>query len=145
MEYFLGAVIAVACMAILSKIVRRESKSLRLNVVYRQSHIFSMLSSSLIMPLGGHTSPELLDTQATRYFDSKHLRVLFFNDRAYWIKDQQVYVADVLDGIVDEQSTKTLDMMAMSKVELDEMIFIIDKLNEGSSKHDGGNSGNQKL
>lgn len=145
MEYFLGAVIATVLMTVLLRMVRQESRQIRVKLTYRQSHIFNLARYSWLTSSGYRDAPDEIDTQATRHFDSRHMRVLFLNNRAYWIKNQQVYVADVLDGVVDEQSTKTLDMMALDKVELDEMIFIIEKLNEGSNKYDGGNSGNQKF
>jgi hypothetical protein len=60
---------------------------------------------------------------------------------AYWIKDSKVYRADLLEGRVQEDSAKVLDMMALDKVELEEVIFIVDKLTEGKS-NDNGNPRN---
>lgn len=59
------------------------------------------------------------------------MRVLFVEDKAYWIKDNSVYSANVFDGIVDEESAFKLDIMGMDAVELKEISFIVEKLTEG--------------
>jgi len=67
-----------------------------------------------------------------------------YNRNAYWIKDNTVYSADILDGIIQEDSTKKVDIMSMDKVQLDEMIYIIDMLTEGAS-NENGSSGNKEF
>lgn len=80
-------------------------------------------------------------TQATNHYDSRQVRVLMTETNAYWIADNALHVADVVDGSVVESSTKKVDMMGMDKVELEEMIFIVEKLTEGKS-NDRWSSGN---
>jgi hypothetical protein len=60
---------------------------------------------------------------------------------AYWIANNALQVAKIIDGIVQEDSAKKVDMMGMDKVELEEMIFIVEKLTEGKS-NDRWSSGN---
>ncbi len=82
-----------------------------------------------------------LVSQATKLYDKTHLRIIIFNDSAYWIKDNVFYTAEVVDGNVDEASAKVVDTMTMDKVQLDTMAFIVDKLTEGTAD-DHRNSGN---
>ena len=76
--------------------------------------------------------PERIETQASKYHDSSQTRILFTEQHAYWIKDNSVYRADVVEGAILNESAKPLDIMSMDKVELDEMMFIIETLTEGS-------------
>ena len=62
------------------------------------------------------------------------------DDRAYWIKDNTFYEANLVDGEVDKNTTKVVDTMTMDKVELDKMAFIVQKLTEGT-RNDFGNPG----
>lgn len=82
-----------------------------------------------------------LKTQATEHYDSRQVRVLMTETNAYWIANNALYTAEIIDGSVVESSTKKVDMMGMSKVELEEMIFIVEKLTEGKS-NDRWSSGN---
>ncbi len=52
------------------------------------------------------------------------------DDQAYWIKDNTFYTADMVQGTVDKETTRIVDTMTMNKVQLDKMIFIIDRLRE---------------
>jgi hypothetical protein len=60
---------------------------------------------------------------------------------AYWIEDSRVYTANFEDGVVDYDNKIVVDMTAIDKVELDKMIFVVERLTEGLS-NDSGNSGN---
>jgi len=61
------------------------------------------------------------------------------DNNAYWIKDNVFYMADMSsDGMVDKDTTRIVDTMAMNKVQLDKMMFIIDRLREDT--YDSGGS-----
>jgi hypothetical protein len=83
---------------------------------------------------------EIPETQASKYFDSKYtVKVMMFENQAYWIKDNSVFVADIVDGNVDKSGAKVIDTMAMDKVQLDRLSFIVETLTKGRS-NDSGNS-----
>lgn len=72
------------------------------------------------------------------------IRFLTMEGKAYWIQDSKVYVSELIDGdlsSINESSTKVVDMMALDKVELDKMVFIVETLTEGLA-NDSRNSGN---
>ncbi len=98
---------------------------------------------NLLRPLMPYLVPELRRkvTQATKHNQKTQVRVIFTEEEAYWITNNKLYVAQLIDGIVDEESTKVVDTMTMDKVQLDRMIFIVEKLTEGLT-NDSGNSGN---
>lgn len=86
-----------------------------------------------------HSKP--FKTQATNHYDKNRVKVIITDSKAYWIRDNAVYEADVISGIVQENSTKVVDMMALDEVKLKDMMFIIDKLTEGQT-NDSGDSWN---
>jgi hypothetical protein len=49
----------------------------------------------------------------------------------YWIVNNTFYVADIVDGNVEENTTRLVDTMTMDKVQLDKIMFIVEKLREG--------------
>jgi hypothetical protein len=87
------------------------------------------------------TPKPLPKTQARKHTSDISTRVLFLNDSAYWIKDNALYTAKLIDGKVDDESTTTVDTMGMDKVQLDKTIFIVSKLTEGL-EDDRSNTGN---
>lgn len=80
-------------------------------------------------------------SQATKHLDSKHLRVFIDFDKAYWIKNNRLYSADVIDGIIIQETEKEVDTMTVNKVELNKLTFIVEKLTEGLD-NDSSSSGN---
>lgn len=71
--------------------------------------------------------------------DKNHIRVIIMDNRAYWIKDNTFYTANMsIDGTVDKDTTSRVDTEGMSKIQLDQMLFIVDKLREGTFDDSGG-------
>jgi hypothetical protein len=135
MEYFVGALIALGVVFFAKYFYEIEKRqNMKVRVRYRQSYIFHMT-----MPMAFMTPLKTLDTQATRHFDNTKLKVVFTDTKAYWIKDNTVYEADIVNGLVQENSEKVVDMMALDDVKLKDMMLIIDKLTEGQT-NDRGNS-----
>lgn len=106
------------------------------SVVYRQSHIKLLTQAASF----GFFDFPVKATQSRKIIEKTQTRIIFSEDKAYWIKNNTFLQADLVDGIVDESTTKVVDTMTMDKVELDKMIFIVQKLTEGIS-NDGGSSG----
>lgn len=106
---------------------------------YTQSHIQSLLSPLLqYVPKDVERTP----TQSRTFVKDSYVRVLVMDDSAYWIKDHALFTADLVDGEVVKETTRKVDTMAMSKVELDKTMFIVEKLREGLDDANGG-TGNQ--
>lgn len=127
MEYFLGSIATMLVMLLAVRILKR--KSVRVVPQQSQSKLFEITKNTDIVI-------ELLypkvKTQAMKHHESNIVRVIFAEQQAYWIKDSVFYTADI-DGLgfVDVDSTRAVDTMAMDKVQLDKMSFIVEKLTEG--------------
>ena len=142
MEYLLGSLVTLACIVIVNKVFKKyDEREIRLNISFSQSRSFELIKDLLpYIP----QQKEKLVSQSTKHFDETSLKILFINEDAFWITDNSVYTSKIIDGEVDTENKKKVDMMGMSKVELDKMIFIVDMLTEGDN-NDSGNSRNKKL
>lgn len=129
MEYFIAAFVTLVILFFAKYFYEIEKRqSVKMRVRYSQSHIFS-----LTMPFAFSIPTKTLDTQATRHFDETKLKIIFTEEKAYWIRDNAVYEADIVNGVIQENSSKVVDMMALDDVKLKDMMFIIDKLTEEQS------------
>jgi hypothetical protein len=81
------------------------------------------------------------ETQSRKHEERTKIRVIIVDNQAYWVKDNVFYTADMVHGDVDKETTRTVDTMAMNKVQLDKMIFIMDRLQEGNNFNDSGSTG----
>lgn len=139
MEYLLGSFLTLIGVSVLLYANQSfNGTSTRILPQVSQSRSFSMISPYIIMV--GKPS-ENIKTQAIKHFEANSVRILMTEKSAYWIKNNNVYSADIVDGVIVEETTKVVDMMGMNKVQLDEMMFIIEKLTEGTD-NDRWNSGN---
>lgn len=135
MEYFVGAVITVIAFAVVNFLLNKnktEDKSLQ--ITYSQSHVYELMRP--LIQMVGHIE-EGVERQSTNYLKNVYMRIMIVKDKAYWIKDNAFYVADVVDGEVSKQNARVVDTMNMDKVELDEMLFIVEKLREDNNDSRG--------
>jgi len=79
-------------------------------------------------------------SQSKIHFDKTNIKVIIFDNSAYWIKDNIFYKAPLVNQLIDKDAAEQVDTMGMNKVQLDKMLFIMDKLREGI-KDDSRGSG----
>jgi len=141
MKYIAGFLLAFILIYIVDKLQHKNNifqeqriKPLR----YSQSHIHS-----LVFPLlpKGVRHKKIKKTQSAIHEAKNNIKVIIMDNSAYWIKDNAFYTADMsIDGTVNKDSTRRVDTDRMSKVQLDKMLFIIDRLREGTLD-DSGSAG----
>ena len=81
-------------------------------------------------------------TQSQIQHDKTNIKVIIFDRNAYWIKDNIFYKAPLVDDLINKDAAEQVDTMGMDKVQLDKMLFIMDKLREGINDDSRG-SGDQ--
>lgn len=141
MEYLIGSLITILGMLVISKISKKtveDTRAGKYRVVYNQSHVYKILRPYIL--LDSLINKEDKRTQVMDYEDSMYVRVMVVDDQAYWIKDNTFFTADMVDNNLDNESTRTVDTMGMDDVQLKKMMFIVDKLTEGTP-NDRGDSG----
>jgi hypothetical protein len=77
-------------------------------------------------------------TQSKNHYDKTNVKVIIVDNNAYWIKDNIFYKAPLVDQLIDKESAEQVDTINMDKVQLDKMLFIMDKLREGISDDSRG-------
>jgi hypothetical protein len=124
----------------MSFIKKEEVKKQKLTVRYSQSHIFDLVSP-LLPSIINKTNKQRI-SQSTIYDKKTNIRVIIVEDMAYWVKDNVFYKASINNEGVDSETTKVVDTIGMDSVELDKMLFIMDRLREGLD-NDSGSTGNK--
>lgn len=139
MDLVLGSLItilSIVSITVANNFFNSKPKSLIPKV--SQSRTFAILSPNIIMTVNRRKERP---SQSLNHFNSIKVKILMTETKAYWIKNNAVYVAEIENGIILDETAKVVDMMAMDRVQLDEMMFIIEKLTEGKS-NDRWDSGN---
>lgn len=80
-------------------------------------------------------------TQSRKHQEKTTTNVIVVDNEAYWIKNNIFYKAPLVNERIDKDSAEQVDTTNMDKVQLDKMLFIVDKLTEGTSDDSRG-SGN---
>lgn len=143
MEYVIGSIVTVAALFVFSRLLMPSPNEMRqIKIVNRQSRLFELIRPAIPFL---ESEPELPETQSYRYEDSLHLKVIVSNGIAYWIHENRLYQGDFIDGNIDKESGKIVDTMALSKVELDRMSYIVDRLNSKGGNLDYRNTGNEEF
>jgi hypothetical protein len=70
-------------------------------------------------------------TQSTKHYDKTNVKVIILDNQAYWIKDNIFYRAPLVGQSIDKELAEEVDTISMDRVQLDKMLFIMDKLREG--------------
>lgn len=130
MEYLIGSMVTLVSIFFANKLITKQLVSHRpVSVSLSQSYIHETLAPFL--PTNQELKSISRKTQSKNHYNETSMRVIFFEDKAYWIKDNSFYTANVVDGLIDEESKSRVDIMGMNDVQLKEMSFIVDKLTEG--------------
>jgi hypothetical protein len=70
-------------------------------------------------------------TQSKLHYNKTNVKVIILDNQAYWIKDNIFYKAPLDGQSIDKESAEQVDTIHMDKVQLDKMLFIMDRLREG--------------
>jgi hypothetical protein len=140
MEYFVGSIITLLTMIVVGKVfIPKITNKVIPPIRYGQSHLYEIIKNFIPRDIFSLIKKE--NTQSFNYLKENGIRVFFTEREAYMIKNGKFVVAEFDGKTINMDSIKPVDIMGMDKVELDKMIFIIDKLTEGKT-NDSGNSRN---
>ena len=109
---------------------------------YRQSSIYEMVKD--VVPKQRFDKPKVI-TQSQKHIQKNMLRVVIAEGSAYWILDNVFYTANAINGRVDEETIKPLDIENMPTKELDKMLSILDDLKQGVGPNDSSSTGNKGI
>ena len=109
---------------------------------YRQSSIYEMVKD--VIPKQRFDKPKVI-TQSQKHIQKNMLRVVIADGNAYWILNNVFYTANAINGRVDEETIKPLDIENMPVRELDKMLSILDDLKQGVGPNDSSSTGNKGI
>jgi len=109
---------------------------------YRQSSIYEMVKD--VVPKQRFDKPKVI-TQSQRHIQKNMLRVVIADGSAYWILNNVFYTANAINGRVDEETIKPLDIENMPTKELEKMLSILDDLKQGVGPNDSSGTGNKRI
>ena len=109
---------------------------------YRQSSIYEMVKD--VVPKQKFDKPKVI-TQSQKHIQKNMLRVVIADGSAYWILNNVFYTANAINGRVDEETIKPLDIENMPVRELDKMLSILDDLKQGVGPNDSSSTGNKGI
>lgn len=135
MEYLTGALVAIVFGSLVLLIVNRMLIQQiytqdRTVIRYSQSHIYSLVGEIMYNQEFGSAET---DSQSSRYYNNAYTRIVVAENKAYWIKDNVFFVADMIGNEVNQETARQVDTMAMDDVELKKMIFIVEALTGGDN------------
>lgn len=140
MEYFVGSLTTFIILYLVTKLLSFNNFSDELPVL-RQSSVHEIVKP--LIPEEAKIKPRpIINRQSRKHEDRTNVRVIIMDNQAYWIRDNVFYTAELDGQEIQKETTKAVDIMTMDKVQLDKMLFIMDKLREGS-ENDRGGTGNQ--
>lgn len=143
MEFFFGSFITLAIgVIIFNKLNSKDEKLFKKKLVIRQSRINDLILAAKYPNY--FAPPKRKQTQSEKFMEKNTTTVVIYENQAYWIADNSLLVANVIDGSVDINSTKRVDTMVVDPVELNKLSIIVDKLTKERT-NDSGNSGNEEL
>lgn len=140
MEYFIGSLSTMMILYFVGKYGKPAmfNRDKIISIKYRQSSMHEMVKHLIPVHM---FDKKIRETQSIKYEKRTNVKVIIVNECAYWVKDNIFYMADMEDGFINKETTKLVDTMGMDKVELDKMLFIMDRLKEGEGD-DRSSSGN---
>ena len=83
-----------------------------------------------------------IKTQSRKYHEKMNIKVIIVDKNAYWVKDNIFYTAPMINEHIDNELAQQVDTMNMDRVQLEQMLFIMDKLREGID-NDSRSSGDE--
>jgi hypothetical protein len=72
-----------------------------------------------------------LQSQSLIHLEKNTVKVIFIEDKAYWVSNNIFYCAEAIGGNVNIDTTEPIDTNNMSKKDIDKMLFILDNLKNG--------------
>ena len=129
---FLNLTIILLSSILIIKVLIHKKQSSR--HVHRQSDMHNMLKKFFTFNINN----EKKSSQFNKRKEKDITKVVMLNDKAYWVIDNIFYSSDLIDGKVIPENGSPVDTSIMSTKEINMLLFILDKIKDGSYNDSGG-------
>ena len=126
---------------VILKLMRKRARKRFSKTLYRQSDIHKLLKYFFSIRLPNNEGPS---SQLTKRKEKNMTKVIFVDNKSYWVSENTFFVAESINGEIQSQTARPVNTNGLSKIDLNKMLFILDSLKNGS-KNDSGSSGNERL
>lgn len=132
MDFFIGAITTLTCLYVFNKMkITNLKDKLSSNVKFpiTQSRMLNSAEKIFFKPF----EKEAPRTQSKELLENSYVKVAITEDKVYWIENNNLMFADILDGGFEKENGKRVDTMGMDNVELMKISYIVDQLTNGES------------
>jgi hypothetical protein len=119
---------------------RRKNKVIN-KIMYSQSNMHEIIKN--FIPSGFFDKSKKL-SQAEKHLEKNTVRVIFIEEKAYWVSNNVFYTAETIDGSVDSETAQPVNTENMTKNDINKMLFILDNLKNGNN-NDSGSARNERF
>jgi hypothetical protein len=143
MEYVIGSLVTIATVVIVNRVIVRQLKTQETipTIKYTQSYKYTILKPYMVDEGYYRHTPK---RQSVDYQNRAYTKVVIAENSAYWIKDNNLYTAKVVDGDVDSETSHPVDTMNMTNLELTKIMMIVETL-RGDSDNDNRSTRNKRF
>lgn len=136
MEYILSTILTVLVAFGIINMLGNKIGISKTKEVFRQSDKHLVLKHFI----SEQPETRIKMSQLQQRFEQDRVRIVSIEDKAYWVKDNVFYVAELTNDAPDMSTAQPIDTSRMSKDDVDKMLFILDNL--GGGKNERGSTGN---
>lgn len=122
--YLLGSLITILLFLIGKRFIKKTKKNT--SIIYSQAYALSIVKQFIIVS----KEEKVIKTQTSEYEKKMNIPVVLVDQQAYWIINNTLFVADEIDGLINKDSTRTVDTMSMDKIQLEKTMLIVEALTE---------------
>jgi len=136
MEFMFGAIFMLVVLLFFGKIMKQTKVTRVLPVVYSQSRTNQINNQYDFVK-----SIKKITQSSQDFRQNNMLKVITIDGLAYWIEENVLYQAEIINRNIIQETKKKVDTHSINGVELDNIVFVVDKLTKGND--DSSNTGNK--
>ncbi len=143
MEYVVGSVLTLITIISCNLLLRsKTNKTVSTGINFSQSRLHELIKPlDILTDFVRIMSKREIPTQSRNHHASQHVRVIMSESEAYWIANNTFYVADVIDSLIVQETTREVDTMVMDDVQLKKIMEIVKMLGDNNDSGSSGNKG----
>jgi predicted XRE-type DNA-binding protein len=136
MEFMFGAIFMLIVLLFFGRIMKQTKVTRVLPVVYSQSRTNQINNRYDFVK-----SIKKITQSSEDFRQNNMLKVITIDGLAYWIEENALYQAEIINRNIIQETKKKVDTHTIDGVELDKIVFIVDRLTKGND--DSSNTGNK--
>lgn len=131
-----GAIFMLIVLLFFGRIMKQTKVTRVLPVVYSQSRTNQINNRYDFVK-----SIKKITQSSEDFRQNNMLKVITIDGLAYWIEENALYQAEIINRNIIQETKKKVDTHTIDGVELDKIVFIVDRLTKGND--DSSNTGNK--